>query len=93
MIGFRVLLKYPSHVTELNTIGGIQDEQNDPMILMVKNGVQQNRKVPMMTPKVIAALWSEALYPALPDFGVPFSAELCRQGFIDRLIWIAWRRA
>lgn len=35
-------------------------------MLAVKNGVQQTRKTPIMTPKVTAALWSDGGSTAAP---------------------------
>ena len=65
MIGLSVLLKYPSHVKTLNATGGMHVVQKAPMMLMVKNGVQHNKKTPMMMPSVTAALWSDVFCMAL----------------------------
>ena len=72
-MGFAIEFTYPSQVSELNRRGGTQ-EQNAPRTLITKNGVQLKRNVPMMTPSVIAALWSDVLYcvTVARDVDAPF---------------------
>jgi hypothetical protein len=58
-MGLAIELMYPSQVKILNTKGGTQVEQSAVIMFIAKNGVQQNRNVPMITPRVMAAFWSE----------------------------------
>jgi hypothetical protein len=61
--------------------------QKAATMLTVKKGTQQTRKTPMMTPTVMAALWSETWH------GDATAAPFTFMGRVTALMLFTWRCA